>query len=56
MCVPDIVPSRKETFADVVVYASTKSTSSLTRHLIFFLVGCPFLLYVIVGAYPTNIS
>ena len=34
-CVPAFVPGRKEPFEDVVVYACTKSTSSLTRFLFF---------------------
>ena len=41
---------------DVVVYACAKNTSSLTRYLLFLLfVGCPSLLYVVVGSYPINI-
>ena len=35
-------------------HSFTKSTSSLTRYLFFLFVGCPSLLYVVVGAYPVR--
>ena len=58
ICVPAIVSGRKETFAD-----RCRSVCEYEKHFIahasidfLFWVGCPFLSYVIVGAYPTNIS